>query len=96
MPVDAAHEGITQLLRAEAEASEVVKTAKDGAPPPLAEAGHSGKVNKETDAELVAIKTQVQGLLAPRLASPRVPHHAPTRAAARPCWCSPAAARVGA
>ena len=35
--------------------------------------GHSGKVNKETDAELVAIKTQVQGLLAPRLASPRVP-----------------------
>ena len=44
--------------------------------------GHSGKVNKETDAELVAIKTQVQGLLAPRLASPRVPHHAPTRAAA--------------
>ena len=37
MPVDAAHEGITQLLRAEAEASEVVKTAKDGAPPPLAE-----------------------------------------------------------
>ncbi len=34
MPVDAAHEGITQLLRAEAEASEVVKTAKDGAPPP--------------------------------------------------------------
>ena len=32
MPVDAAHEGITQLLRAEAEASEVVKTAKDGAP----------------------------------------------------------------
>ena len=37
MPADAAHEGITQLLRAEAEASEVVKTAKDGAPPPLAE-----------------------------------------------------------
>jgi len=37
MPVDAAHEGITQLLRAEAEASEVVKEAKDGAPPPLAE-----------------------------------------------------------
>ena len=35
--------------------------------------GHSGKVNKETDAELVAIKTQVQGLLAPRLAGPRVP-----------------------
>ena len=35
--------------------------------------GHSGKVNKETDAELVAIKTQVQGLLAPRLARPRVP-----------------------
>ena len=35
--------------------------------------GHSGKVNKETDAELVAIKTQVQGLLAPRLASPRAP-----------------------
>ena len=118
MPVDAAHEGITQLLRAEAEASEVVKTAKDGAPPPLAEpappacprthptpfgkfaakaarlkdadkeaqeeietfkmkreahfatfkaekskdsGGHSGKVNKETDAELVAIKTQVHG-----------------------------------
>ena len=131
MPVDAAHEGITQLLRAEAEASEVVKTAKDGAPPPLAErapttypcahptplakfaakaarlkdadkeaqeeietfkmkreahfatfkaekskdsGGHSGKVNKETDAELVAIKAQVlRGLLAPRLASPRVP-----------------------
>ena len=40
MPVDAAHEGITQLLRAEAEASEVVKTAKDGAPPPLAESPH--------------------------------------------------------
>ena len=35
--------------------------------------GHSGKVNKETDAELVAIKTQVQGLLAHRLARPRVP-----------------------
>lgn len=35
--------------------------------------GHSGKVNKETDAELVAIKTQVQGLLASRLASPRAP-----------------------
>ena len=35
--------------------------------------GHSGKVNKETDAELVAIKTQVQGLLAPRLAIPLCP-----------------------
>ena len=35
--------------------------------------GHSGKVNKETDAELMAIKAQAQGLLAPRLASPRVP-----------------------
>ena len=36
--------------------------------------GHSGKVNKETDAELAAIKTQVpRWLLAPRLASTRVP-----------------------